>query len=220
MKEMEIKNRAQMQMALAEAEMLKEIMENISHPNVMHIEKVFQVGSKFYLVFPLCTGGELYEHVIRRGYFTERDAAVILKDLVSGLHALHQHDILHLDIKPENILFETAEPDAKIKITDFGLSRIRSESQSEQKPPPTVAELEERLKAFQDTGALSKEKLRGTVGYMSPELILAGYSCKATDVFAVGVVLFILLCGRPPFHSKSNREVIIIIILSIFSCII
>lgn len=86
LKEMEIKNKAQMQMALSEAEMLKEIMENISHPNIMHIDKVFQVGLKFYLVFPLCTGGELYEHVIRRGHFSERDAAVIMRDLMSGLH--------------------------------------------------------------------------------------------------------------------------------------
>jgi serine/threonine protein kinase len=67
MKEMEIKNKAQMQMAVSEAEMLKDIMENVSHRNIMHIEKVFQVGSKFYLVFPLCTGGELYEHIIKRG---------------------------------------------------------------------------------------------------------------------------------------------------------
>jgi serine/threonine protein kinase len=67
MKEMEIKNKSQMQMAISEAEMLKDIMENVSHPNIMHIEKVFQVGSKFYLVFPLCTGGELYEHIIRKG---------------------------------------------------------------------------------------------------------------------------------------------------------
>ncbi len=107
MKEMEIKNKAQMQMAISEAEMLKDIMENVSHPNVMHIEKVFQVGSKFYLVFPLCTGGELYEHIIRRGHFTERDAAIITRDLISGLYALHSHDILHLDIKPENLLFDT-----------------------------------------------------------------------------------------------------------------
>jgi calcium-dependent protein kinase len=69
MKEMEIKNKSQMQMAISEAEMLKDIMENVSHPNIMHIEKVFQVGSKFYLVFPLCTGGELYEHIIRKGNF-------------------------------------------------------------------------------------------------------------------------------------------------------
>lgn len=196
-----------MKMALSEAEMLKDIMENISHPNVMHIEKVFQVGSKFYLVFPLCTGGELYEHVIRRGHFSEHDAAVIIKDLVGGLHALHQHDILHLDIKPENILFDSMEPTARIKITDFGLSRVFSTITQEEQIAPTAEDLLLKLKAFHDSGVLNRDKLRGTVGYMSPELILAGYSAKATDVFAAGVVLYILLCGRPPFQSKSNREV-------------
>ena len=65
-------------------------MENISHPVIIHIEKVFQVGSKFYLVFPLCLGGELYEHIIRRGYFTEYDAALLTRDLMGGIHALHE----------------------------------------------------------------------------------------------------------------------------------
>lgn len=209
MKEMEIKNKPQMQMAISEAEMLKDIMENVSHPNIMHIEKVFQVGSKFYLVFPLCTGGELYEHIIRRGHFTEHDAAIITKDLISGLHALHTHDILHLDIKPENILFDSMGEDARIKITDFGLSKIFPDSASNaQKQKFNMKLMEDRLKAFQDTGELSREKLRGTIGYMAPELILTGHCSRATDVFAAGVVLYILLCGRPPFNSKSNREVL------------
>lgn len=214
MKEMEIKNKAQMNMAIQEAEMLKDIMENISHPNIMHIEKVFQVGSKFYLVFPLCTGGELYEHIIRKGHFTEEDAALLTKDLITGLHALHEHDILHLDIKPENLLFESDAPDAKIKITDFGLSKMFSNSNNESdresgsSKMPTMAELEEKLRQFQESGVLNRERLRGTVGYMSPELILVGHCSKATDVFAAGVVLYILLCGHPPFQSKSNREVL------------
>lgn len=208
MKEMEIKNKAQMQMAVAEAEMLKEIMENISHPNIMHIEKVFQVGNKFYLVFPLCTGGELYEHVIRRGHFTEQDAAMLMRDLISGLHALHQRDILHLDIKPENILFESMAEDARIKITDFGLSKVFNASNVENRRAPSVDEMAQKLKAFQESGVLQRDRLRGTVGYMSPELILAGISSEATDVWASGVVLFILLSGRPPFQSKSNRDIL------------
>lgn len=61
-----------MKQAISEAAMLKEIMETVSHPNILHIERVFQVGSKFYLVFPICGGGELYEHVIKRGHFDER----------------------------------------------------------------------------------------------------------------------------------------------------
>jgi len=207
MKEMEIKNKAQMQMALKEAEMLKDIMENISHKNIMHIEKVFQVGSKFYLVFPLCTGGELYEHIIRRGHFTEYDAAALTRDLVGGLHALHVEDILHLDIKPENILFDSQAPDANIKITDFGLSRML-EGDAAEAPMPTMAELKLKIVQFFESGILNRERLRGTVGYMSPELILCGHCSKATDIFAAGVVLYILLCGRPPFQSKSNREVL------------
>lgn len=209
MKEMEIKNRTQMQMAVSEAEMLKDIMENVCHPNIMHIEKVFQVGSKFYLVFPLCTGGELYEHIIRRGHYTERDAAKITRDLVSALHALHQHDILHLDIKPENILFESMEPDAKIKITDFGLSKLyTSVREAQEKELFSMEVMQQKLKAFSESGELNRDRLRGTIGYMSPELILTGHCSKATDVFAAGVVLYILLCGRPPFNSKSNREVL------------
>ena len=209
MKEMEIKNKTQMRMAVQEAEMLKDIMENVSHPNIMHIERVFQVGSKFYMVFPLCTGGELYEHIIKKGHFTEHDAAVITRDLISGLHALHEHDILHLDIKPENILFDSMEEDAKIKITDFGLSKVFSDADhTAQVSHFSMKNMQERLAVFLESGEMFKERLRGTVGYMSPELILTGYCSKATDVYAAGVVLYILLCGRPPFNSKSNREVL------------
>ena len=230
MKEMEIKNKAQMLMALQEAEMLKDIMEKISHPNIMQIEKVFQVGSKFYLVFPLCTGGELYEHIIRKGHLTEDDAACLIYDLISGIDALHKEDILHLDIKPENILFDSMDDNAKIKITDFGLSKVllfnddkfednhsNNNSSSgrnsisisgKEETYPTMAELNEKIAQFFEAGILNREKLRGTIGYMSPELILLGHCSKATDVFAAGVVLYILLCGHPPFHSKSNREVL------------
>ena len=209
MKEMEIKNKTQMQMAISEAEMLKDIMENVSHPNVMHIEKVFQVGSKFYMVFPLCTGGELYEHIIRRGHFTEYDAALLMRDLVGAIHALHEHNILHLDIKPENVLFDSMDENAKIKVTDFGLSReFTPQMEEQQKNKFSMEIMMNKLRAFSESGELNRERLRGTIGYMSPELILMGYCSKTTDVFAAGVVLYILLCGRPPFNSKSNREVL------------
>jgi len=159
MKEMEIKSKAQMKMAMSEAEMLKDIMENISHKNVMNIEKVFQVGSKFYLVFPLCTGGELYEHVVRRGHFTEHDAAVLTRDLISGIYALHSHDILHLDIKPENILFDSMADDAIIKITDFGLAKVFRSTDEEIKNRPTISEMDEKLKAFSESGVLNRDRL-------------------------------------------------------------
>lgn len=212
LKEIEIKNHRQRDMAISEAEMLKDIMENVSHPSIMHIEKVFQVGSKFYLVFPLCTGGELFEHIVRKGHFTERDAAVILYDLISGLHALHEHDILHLDIKPENILFDGVDDNARIKITDFGISRLFSDSsnieQNKKQKEITSEELFQKLREYKQLGSVNIQHVKGTIGYMSPELILCNYSSKAADIFASGVVLYILLNGRPPFAGENDLKVL------------
>lgn len=158
------------------------------------------------------TGGELYEHVIRKGHFSEYDAALLMRDVISALNELHMNDILHLDIKPENILFDTDLDDARVKITDFGLSKVYNQEHKTSSDPkqrnPTMEELGKNLKLFQETGVLNRDRLRGTVGYMSPELILAGHSSTATDVWAAGVVLYILLCGRPPFQSRSNREIL------------
>mmetsp|Transcript_14996 Transcript_14996/g.24825 ORF Transcript_14996/g.24825 Transcript_14996/m.24825 type:complete len:1019 (-) Transcript_14996:236-3292(-) len=212
MKEMEIKHKGMMDMAVAEAQMLMNIMERVdNHPNIMEINKVFQVGDKFYLVFPLCTGGELYDAVIKRGHFTEFDAAMLFRDLISALKELHSHDILHLDIKPENILFESDEPDARIKLTDFGLAKAFHTDEetgvSTGDRVPTLEELNDKLEQFVSSGILQSH-MRGTMGYMSPELILCGASSKPADIWASGVVLFILLSGKPPFQSRSHRDIL------------
>ena len=88
--------------------------------------------------------------------------------------ALHERDILHLDIKPENILFETDADDSRIKITDFGLSKLFSHDGDDQTRVVSVDDMAKKLKNFQESGVLQRDRLRGTVGYMSPELILAG----------------------------------------------
>jgi serine/threonine protein kinase len=257
LKEIEIKNAKQREMAISEAGMLKDIMENISHPNILHIEKVFQVGSKFYLVFPLCTGGELYEHIVARGHLTEYDAARITHDLISGLSALHSCGVLHLDIKPENLLFENNNENALIKITDFGISRIFSQASnhnsnnSMMSPTPSTSvslpsvvprnsiattttstststvspniqglagastieflfeKFLERRSIFEKNKFIDFHSIKGTIGYMSPELILMNYSSKAADVFAAGVVVYILLCGRPPFGGENDQIVLL-----------
>lgn len=216
LKEIEIKNEQQMKSALAEANMLKDIMEHVAHPNIIGIIKIINLGTKISLVFPLCTGGELLEHIIRQRHFQEKHALKITHDLVSALHALHAHNILHLDIKPENILFESTEPHAKIKVTDFGLSRLFAGVQDqpqhpEQEPPqsmplPSQEVLAEKRRLFIDLGLYASESIQGTIGYMSPELILTGHVSTATDVFSAGVVLYIMLCGDRPFASRSNRQ--------------
>jgi serine/threonine protein kinase len=225
MKEMDMQNANQVARAVAEVEMLMNITQTISHPNIMCIERVFQVGDKFYMVFPLCTGGELYEAIIKRRHFTEFDAACLMKDLISALATLHEHNILHLDIKPENILFTSDGPDAKIQLTDFGLSKVlgtdevdpnSTPSAPQSTPPasrtktarqdvnPSLEELQTKLKAFLNVGVLNRS-FKGTIGYMSPEMILSGVNTKAVDIWASGVVLYILLSGTPPFQSRSTR---------------
>ena len=123
LKEMKIANKKERENAVSEATLLKDLTENVGHPNILTIEKAFEVGELFYVLIPLCEGGELYEHVVNRGHFTEVDALKVIYDLAGALKALHNHDILHLDIKPENLLFDKATDDANIKLTDFGLSK-------------------------------------------------------------------------------------------------
>ena len=200
LKEVNIENDKQMTMAITEAKLLKEITKNVCHPNIMQIEKVFQVVNKFYLVFPLCTGGELYESIVRRGHFTERKASKIIYDLISGLQALHSYNILHLDIKPENILFESNDINARIKITDFGLSKlyhsnntnsnISSSNNSSndnvqyiQPQCPSKEELQARTDSFINCGNFNADHVRGTFGYMSPELILTGKFVFLWDIY-------------------------------------
>lgn len=204
MKEIEINSERQMAAAVAEAQFLKRIVEKVAHPNILHIEKVFQVGSKFYMVFPLCTGGELYDAVVSRGHFTEQDAAKLFRQIMGALEALHEQNILHLDIKPENILLESKAPDAKVFVTDFGLSKFSSDVAKQ--PPFNENEFNIKRAKCMYEHEITTEFVRGTYGYMSPEVILMGYSSPAADVFAAGVVLYILLCGYPPFHHRSHRE--------------
>ncbi|TDH65689.1 hypothetical protein CCR75_006897 [Bremia lactucae] len=173
--------------AVAEIEIMRSITNNITHPNLVKIHKVYEELQKVYIVQEMCTGGELYDRIVQRGKLSEQDAANILQQLMSALEALHQHNILHLDIKPENILFSSKEPDSKIILTDFGLARIINGKQH----------------------PLGQDRpMAGTVGYIAPEVISSHVYSEAADVFGAGVILYILLVGRPPFYGDSEVEVL------------
>eukprot|EP01040_Poterioochromonas_malhamensis_P000193 gene193-201_t len=209
MKETVMKNEKQKRAAIAEAVFLKQIAETIRHPNIMPIKKIFQVGSRFYLAFPLCTGGELFDAIVDRGHFSEHDAAVIIHDLISALHALHAHDILHLDIKPENILFANKDIDSRILLTDFGLSKAEESKFKLSLEDREIFQktFQENLEIFLENGDLGDNLVfPGTNGYLSPEVIATGFFSKAADVFASGVVLYTLLCGYAPFTGRSKRQ--------------
>ena len=217
MKEMEITDEMKMKLAVSEAQILMDVMARVAHPNIMEIKKVYHIGDRFYLIFPLCEGGELIQRVREKVRFTEPAAALVLRDLISALHAMHTNNILHLDIKPENILYETKEENSRIKVTDFGLSTLLCDSRPYEmiqqqklgdKKPPTVEQMDAIMANFDMHTFCAAEGVCGTVGFISPEMILTGFRSKAADVFAAGVVFYIMLSGYAPFDALTDRKTI------------
>jgi serine/threonine protein kinase len=189
-KEIVFKKASDRQYALQEVEIMKSVTNNICHPNLVSIYHVYEQGEKFFMVMDMCKGGELYDRIVAKKNYGERDAALVMKQLASALRALHAHNILHLDIKPENILYQDKSPESEIKITDFGLSRVLKEGSEE-------TSVDDRRRGP-----------CGTVGYLAPEVITQREYSPACDVWAAGVVLYVLLMGYPPFYGADDQEIL------------
>jgi len=132
----------------------------------------------------LCTGGELFDRIVEQQKFSEAKAAKLLSKTLSAVKHLHNHGICHRDLKPENFLFLDKAEEAEIKIIDFGLS-----------------------KKFDHAEMMGEMKtIVGTPFYVAPEVLNGSYD-KQCDVWSVGVILYILLCGYPPFDGDNNKEI-------------
>ncbi|OZJ01638.1 hypothetical protein BZG36_05413 [Bifiguratus adelaidae] len=101
-----------------------EALQGLHHPNVIHFLDWFESRDKYYLVFEMASGGELFARIVERGRFSEKDAAHILGDILSGVAYLHEHHVIHRDLKPENLIYKDYEPDAKLLICDFGVAKL------------------------------------------------------------------------------------------------
>lgn len=100
-----------------------EILSNMDHPNVVKLYEIFDEGQVLYLVMELMQGGELFDRIVEKEAYSEREAAEVIRPLVDAIRYCHQIGIIHRDLKPENLLYETTEQNAIIKISDFGLAR-------------------------------------------------------------------------------------------------
>eukprot|EP01054_Gregarina_sp_Poly1_P004951 Gregarina_sp_Poly_1__4950@NODE_2622_length_1908_cov_606_836502_g156_i1_p1_GENE_NODE_2622_length_1908_cov_606_836502_g156_i1NODE_2622_length_1908_cov_606_836502_g156_i1_p1_ORF_typecomplete_len602_score110_63Pkinase/PF00069_25/3_8e83Pkinase_Tyr/PF07714_17/2e52EFhand_7/PF13499_6/1_2e12EFhand_7/PF13499_6/9e16EFhand_1/PF00036_32/0_0016EFhand_1/PF00036_32/0_00017EFhand_1/PF00036_32/9_7e06EFhand_1/PF00036_32/9_2e08EFhand_6/PF13405_6/0_00035EFhand_6/PF13405_6/4_2EFhand_6/PF13405_6/1_7e08EFhand_6/PF13405 len=158
------------------------VVKQLDHPNIMKLYEFFGDKKYYYLVMEVYKGGELFDEIINRQKFSESDAAAIMKQVLSGVTYLHRHHIVHRDLKPENLLLESKAKDAMIKIVDFGLSSHFDPSKK----------LKDRL---------------GTAYYIAPEVLRKKYDEKC-DVWSCGVILYILLCGYPPFGGASDQEIL------------
>jgi len=156
-----------------------EVMNQLDHKNVIKLFEIFDESKYMKLVMELVTGGELFDRIVAKGSYTENDAAGVIFSLCDALNYMHQKKIVHRDLKPENILYANDNDEADIKVADFGLARVIS----------------------------SKEMMKtacGTPGYVAPEVLKnKGYDSGAVDMWSTGVILYILLCGFPPFYEEE-----------------
>lgn len=158
------------------------IMKGLNHPNIVKFHDVFESPRRVYLVMEMLTGGELFDRIVNQypsGY-SERDASRLVRKIVSAVSYLHSKNVVHRDIKPENLLFQSDSFDSEIKLTDFGLAKFFTKD-------------------------VSLRTACGTPSYVAPEVLLDlpdGYG-PAVDMWSIGVVTYILLCGFPPFYSDD-----------------
>ena len=160
-----------------------EILKKISHPNITKIFEIFSDSKKYYIIMEFLEGGELFEAITNIGSFTEASASKVLKQILSAVFYLHSNHIVHRDLKPENIML-TQKPkngNYQIKLIDFGTAKIF-------KPGKKM------------------NKFIGTSYYIAPEVLKERYDEKC-DIWSCGVILFILLCGYPPFNGNTNVDI-------------
>ncbi|XP_064628533.1 serine/threonine-protein kinase 33-like isoform X2 [Lineus longissimus] len=164
------------------------ILKRVKHEHIIHLEEVYETSKKIYLVMELCDGGELADALRERELFTENETKTIMRKLASAISYLHKNDIVHRDLKLENILLSQNPNDPHdklhIKVTDFGLSVVKD-----------GVGHENMMQAF-----------CGTPIYMSPEIIDNKTYSQQCDVWAMGVITYLLLCGNPPFRSREEEK--------------
>jgi calcium-dependent protein kinase len=159
------------------------ILKSLDHPNILRVLEYFEDSERIYIITELCTGGELFDKIIELEQFSEKQAKEVMVQVLNAISYCHSKGVVHRDLKPENILYETKKASSSIKVVDFGLSTFYKRDQ----------EL---------TGAT------GTPYYMAPEVFTGTYT-ETCDVWSLGVILYILLTGEPPFNGATDYHILV-----------
>ena len=172
-----------------------EILRKVDHPNIIKLYEIFEDKKYYYIIMEFLTGGELFEKITDEefyGDFTEKDAAMIIQQVFRGINYWHSNNIVHRDLKPENLLLESTvshedlggKKTMKIKIIDFGSAQ-----------------------EFEVGGKKKMEERYGTPYYIAPDVLNKSYNEK-WDIWSLGVILYILLVGYPPFNGSDDKKII------------
>jgi serine/threonine protein kinase len=153
------------------------VMARLQHDNIVTLFDVYDSPDKMHIVMDLMTGGELFDHIIDKGCLSEKEAAGVIQQVASALDYCHKQGIVHRDLKPENLLLGKGGDLNKVKVADFGFAK--------------------------DWGGASMVSFIGTPGYLAPELRQGTSYTETVDVWALGVILYVLLSGRLPFAADT-----------------
>ncbi|ODM92777.1 Calcium/calmodulin-dependent protein kinase type IV [Orchesella cincta] len=157
-----------------------EALLKLDHQNIIKMKDIFESPTEVYIVLELAVGGELFDRIVKKGHYSEKEAAKVCYEVLSALEYSHAKNIVHRDIKPENILYASTSDDSLIKISDFGFAKTVDDD--------TI------MRTF-----------CGTIGYCAPEVVLKKPYTAAVDLWSLGVVLYILLCGYEPFWDEDGE---------------
>ena len=159
-----------------------DIISTLDHPNIIKFYETYHDKFYFHIVMELCKGQDLLTRIKgNNGKLNEKKVAFSIMKVLHAISYCHEKGVTHRDLKPENILFETNDPDSEIKLIDFGLSR--------------TYQVNEKM-----------HTILGTPYYVAPEVLQGSYDEKC-DIWSIGALTYLMLCGEPPFKGKSNKEI-------------
>ncbi|CAL9683011.1 unnamed protein product [Knipowitschia caucasica] len=157
------------------------VLRKIKHENIVALEDIYESPEHLYLIMQLVSGGELFDRIVEKGFYTEKDASTLIRQVLDAVDYLHTMGIVHRDLKPENLLYFNPQDESKIMISDFGLSKMEG------------------------SGDVMSTAC-GTPGYVAPEVLAQKPYSKAVDCWSIGVIAYILLCGYPPFYDENDSK--------------
>ena len=174
------------------------ILTLLDHPNIVRLFEVFEDQKNFYLIMELCTGGNLLTKM-KNNKYKEKKAAIIMEQIVSAIAYCHERGICHRDLKPQNILFCDESSNSQIKVVDFGIGKIFD---------PSLTNLQSEINNSENNHKLKKmDSTIGTMYFFSPEVIKGSYNEKC-DIWSLGIILYFMLCGYPPFSGENDNQLI------------
>lgn len=183
-----------------------DILRGLDHPNIIKLYETYEDSRNVYLIFEVCDGGELFDRIIAKGHFSEIEARTIFLQICKSIFYCHKNGICHRDLKPENFLFSTKDDKSPLKIIDFGLSKIfknEEEMMDQKQSNQNVLGIQE----FKGRRKVNMATKAGTPYYIAPEVLTGNYDEKC-DVWSAGVMLYILLCGYPPFYGHTDPQIL------------